>query len=137
MSSLDFERRKRPGLQLDMTPLIDMVFLLLIFFVLSSQFVSHKGFPVKLPQAAHAVTQKEEKLTVGLRQNGKIFLNEKEVPFETLKEALAQTRAKSLTLHADQGVPLGTAVRVMDAAQEAKINGLVIATQVADDQKHR
>lgn len=141
MSSLEFERRKRPGLQLDMTPLIDMVFLLLIFFVLSSQFVSHRGFEVKLPKAAHAGVQKEEKLTVVLRQDGKIFLNGKEVPIEKLKEALAASsqdaKSKSLTLQADEGVPLGAAVKVMDAAKEAKINGLVIAAQVAHDQNRR
>lgn len=141
MSSLEFERRKRPGLQLDMTPLIDMVFLLLIFFVLSSQFVSHRGFPVKLPQAAHAVIQKDEKLTVVLRQSGKIFLNEKEIPLSKLKETLAASaqdaNTKSLTLQADEGVPLGTAVKVMDAAKEAKISGLVITSQVAHDQNPR
>ena len=133
MASLEFEKRKRSGLTLDMTPLIDMVFLLLIFFVLSSQFVSHKGFKVKLPQAAHAQTQKNESVTVIIDKAGQILIDGKKVLLKDLKStvlsALMGNRSKPLIIKADEGVSLGLAVKVMDAAKEANVAGLVISTQ--------
>jgi len=133
MASLEFEKRKRSGLTLDMTPLIDMVFLLLIFFVLSSQFVSHKGFKVKLPKAAYAQIQKNESVTVIINKDGHILLAGKEVLLKDLKgavlSALMGSRSKSLIIKADEGVPLGLAVKVMDVAKEANADGLVISTQ--------
>lgn len=136
MASLEFEKRKRSGLTLDMTPLIDMVFLLLIFFVLSSQFVSHKGFKVKLPKAAHAQIQKNESVTVIINKDGHILLEGKEVPSKDLKgavlSALLGSRSKSLIIKSDEDVPLGLAVKVMDVAREANANGLVISTRSPD-----
>jgi len=133
MISLEFERRKRSETRLDMTPLIDMVFLLLIFFVLSSQFVSHKGFRVKLPKAAHAQIQKNESVMVIINKDGHILLEGKEVLSKDLKgavlSALMGSRSKSLIIKADEGVPLGLAVKVMDVAKEANADGLVISTQ--------
>ena len=136
MALLEFEKRKRSGLTLDMTPLIDMVFLLLIFFVLSSQFVSHKGFKVKLPKAAHAQTQKNESVTVIISKDDRISLGGKEVLLRDLKGALLSAlmgaRSKSLVIKADEGVSLGLAVKVMDIAKEADADGLVISTQSSD-----
>ncbi len=133
MASLEFEKRKRSGLTLDMTPLIDMVFLLLIFFVLSSQFVSHKGFKVKLPKAAHAQTQKNESVTVIISKDGRISLGGKEVLLKDLKGALLSALmgagSKSLVIKADEGVSLGSAAKVMDIAKDADADGLVISTQ--------
>ncbi len=136
MGSLEFEKRKRSEMSLDMTPLIDMVFLLLIFFVLSSQFVSHKGFKVKLPKAAHAQVQKNEDVTVIINKEGHILLGGEEILLKDLKGAvlsgLKGARSKSLVIKADESVSLGLAVKVMDIAKEANVDGLVISTQGSD-----
>ena len=136
MVSLEFEKRKRSALNLDMTPLIDMVFLLLIFFVLSSQFISHKGFKVKLPKAAHAQIQKSEAVTVMINEKGKVLLAGQEVPLGDLKgavlSAFKESESKSVAIRADEKVPLGLAVKVMDIAREADADGLVISAQDLD-----
>jgi biopolymer transport protein ExbD len=136
MASLEFERLKRSEVRIDMTPLIDMVFLLLIFFVLSSHFVSHQGLKVKLPQAAHAEPQKNEDVTVTIDKDGPILLDGKRVPLEDLKGAiqsgLAGARSKTVVIKADEGVPLGLAVKIMDIAKDAKAGGLVISTQAPE-----
>ncbi|MFA5167360.1 MAG: biopolymer transporter ExbD [Candidatus Omnitrophota bacterium] len=141
MGSLEFERRKRSEVRIDMTPLIDMVFLLLIFFVLSSHFVSHQGFKVKLPSAAHAQTQKNEDLTITIDKDGHILLAGKKVLWEDLKDAvrsgLGGARSKTVVIKADEGVPLGAAVKIMDIAKDAKASGLVISTQVPERESSR
>jgi biopolymer transport protein ExbD len=136
MTELDFERRKKPKSDLNMTPLIDMVFLLLIFFVLSSHFVSSRGFNIKLPESKHAPHQKQDKNIVFIKKDGEIFLNDVKVQLsnltESLKVSINKTGSPAVVIKADEKVDLGLAVKVMDAAKQAKAQNLVIATQAND-----
>ncbi|MDD5553942.1 MAG: biopolymer transporter ExbD [Candidatus Omnitrophica bacterium] len=136
MTELDFERRKKPESHLNMTPLIDMVFLLLIFFVLSSHFVSSRGFNIKLPESKQAPSQKQDKNIVFIRENGEIFLNDTMVSISNLARSLAasinKTGSRMVVIKADEKVDLGLAVKVMDAAKQAEAQNLVIATQAND-----
>jgi len=139
MTGLDFERRKKPESDLNMTPLIDMVFLLLIFFVLSSHFVSNRGFNIKLPESKHAPSQKQDKNIIFIKEDGDIFLNDVKVQLsnlaESLKVSINKTGSRMVVIKADEKVDLGLAVKVMDAAKQAEAQNLVIATQ-ADDGKN-
>jgi biopolymer transport protein ExbD len=141
MSTLEFERRKRSSVELNMTPLIDMVFLLLIFFVLSSHFISEKGFKIKLPKAVSAQTQKNEQVTVFINKEGDIFLNDAQVGIDQLrvlvKSELNKANSKTVVIKADEDVSLGLAVKVMDIAKEANADGLVISTKTANDEKNK
>ena len=139
MTELDFERRKKPKSDLNMTPLIDMVFLLLIFFVLSSHFVSNRGFNIKLPESKHAPSQKQDKNIIFIKEDGEIFLNDVKVQLsnltQDLKASIKRTGSRAVVIKADEKVDLGLAVKVMDAAKQAEAQNLVIATQ-ADDGKN-
>lgn len=141
MSSFELERRRKADTNLNIAPLIDIVFLLLIFFVLSSHFVSHKGFKVKLPKAVSAQTQKNEKVTVFIDKDGGIFLNDSEIKFDQLKSLirseLTKANSKTVVIKADEDVSLGLAVKVMDIAKEANADGLVISTKTANDEKNK
>ena len=141
MSSFELERRRKADTNLNIAPLIDIVFLLLIFFVLSSHFVSHKGFKVKLPKAVSAQTQKNEQVMVFIDREGVIFLNDTEVDLEQLKKKLGvvldKTQSKTVVIKADEDVSLGLAVKVMDIAKEANADGLVISTKTANDEKNK
>jgi len=141
LSSFELERRKKADTNLNIAPLIDIVFLLLIFFVLSSHFVSHKGFKVKLPKAVHAQTQKNEQVTVFIDKDGGIFLNDSEIKFDQLKplirSELTKANSKTVVIKADEDVSLGLAVKVMDIAKEANADGLVISTKTANDEKNK
>ncbi|MDD5567963.1 MAG: biopolymer transporter ExbD [Candidatus Omnitrophica bacterium] len=136
MTELDFERRKKPKSDLNMTPLIDMVFLLLIFFVLSSHFVLHRGFNIKLPESKHAQSQREDKNIVFVKEEGEIFLNDTKVRLDSLAQSLKASMnrkgSRIVVIRADEKVDLGLAVKVMDAAKQAEAQNLVIATQVGD-----
>jgi biopolymer transport protein ExbD len=139
MSTLEFERRKRSSAGLNMTPLIDMVFLLLIFFVLSSHFISEKGFKIKLPKAISAQAQRNEQVTVFVNREGDVFLNDAQVQLDKLKalvnSELNKADSKTVVIKADEDVSLGLAVKVMDIAKEANADGLVISTKTANNEK--
>jgi len=133
MGSLEFERRKRSAVGLNMTPLIDMVFLLLIFFVLSSHFISEQGFKIKLPKAINAQSQKKENVVIFVRANEEIVIDNDKIPIQDLQERLSRclekSDSKTVIIKADESVNLKLAVRVMDIAKQAKADGLVISTK--------
>lgn len=138
MSGMEFERRKKSAVGLNMTPLIDMVFLLLIFFVLSSHFISEKGFKIKLPKAVRAESNKNENVVVFVRADGSIIVDNQTVAIDRLEWKLAgcldRTTSKTVVIKADENVNLKLAVRIMDIAKAANAGGLVISTQVGDNE---
>ena len=140
MSSLEFDRRKKADAQLNIAPLIDIVFLLLVFFVLSSHFVNEKGFRIKLPKAAHAANQSSAEITVLIDNSNTIYVNQRETGFhfleEELKRELSSDDKKIVLIKADETVDIGVVVRVMDIARGLAAEGLVISTKVFDDEKN-
>lgn len=138
MSEMEFERRKRPAVGLNMTPLIDMVFLLLIFFVLSSHFISEQGFKIKLPKAVRAQSHKNENVVVFVRADGSVILDNETVAVDRLERKIAgcleRSSSKTVVIKADENVNLKLAVRIMDIAKAANAGGLVISTQAGDNE---
>ncbi len=136
MSSLEFDRRKRSSAGVNMTPLIDMVFLLLIFFVLSSHLISAQGFKIKLPKATHAQAHKSEDVVIFVRANEEILMGEDRVPMQDLQERLRarleKSDSKTVIIKADETVNLKLTVRIMDIAKAANAGGLVLSTQTLD-----
>jgi biopolymer transport protein ExbD len=141
MSSLEFDRRKKPAVGLNMTPLIDMVFLLLIFFVLSSHFISEQGFKIKLPKAINAGSQKKENVIIFVRANEGIIIDNDKVAITELQPKLTnrlnKSDSKTVVIKADEDVNLKLAVRIMDIAKAANAGGLVISTQINNNEKSK
>jgi len=133
---MEFERGKRIRIHLDIAPLIDIVLLLLIFFMLTANFIMQPGIKITLPQAATAKPQKEENIIVFITKDNKIYLNDREINIDELRDALEEklktARKKTVVLKADEKINLGLAVRVMDIAKQAGTEGLVISTQIKD-----
>jgi len=133
---MEFEGRKRIRMHLDIAPLIDIVFLLLIFFMLTANFIMQPGIKITLPQAVTAKPQEEENIIVFITEGNEIYLNDRQISIDELKDALQEkleaAQKKSVVLKADEKINLGLAVKVMDIAKQAKADGLVIATQIRD-----
>lgn len=136
---MEFEGRKRIRMHLDIAPLIDIVFLLLIFFMLTANFIMQPGIKITLPTAKTAQPQEEEDIVVFISQENDIYLNERKISIEELKDALEEklevSQKKSVILKADEKINLGLAVKVMDIAKQAEAKGLVISTKVEEDAK--
>lgn len=133
-------RRKYPrvGPKLDVTPMADMVFLLLIFFMLSSPLFMQPGIKIKLPKTVTAEPELGDKLILNISKEKKLILNGKEVELENLERELRLSflnRAdKVLILRADKEVPHGLVVEALDKAKLAGAEKLAIATEVKKEE---
>ncbi len=133
-----FQTRKQDDVQLDMTPLVDIVFLLLIFFMLSTSLSVNPGIKIDLPKSsAEQVKKKKTTLRVAIEAGGHIFLEGKKLSLEQLREKFAVVgKAKGddalVVIEADRKVYHGLVVKVMDAAKTSGLNKLAIATRPED-----
>lgn len=130
-------RRRRGVIGLDMTPIIDCVFNLLIFFALSFNFGVTPGIKVKLPEAAAEALKKEKKeMTVSISREGVITLEGKTVTINDLDrefKALYSINPDAMVIvQGDEDALHGKVVQVMDAAKAAGLNKLAIATRAKE-----
>ena len=129
-----FARRKREEPRVDLTPMVDVVFLLLIFFMISTTFVETPGISVQLPESS---SQREikvpEEFKVQVSKEGEIFIGEERLSLEELRVRLAgygaKAREMNFALYADREARHGRVVQVMDLAREAGFGKLAIATE--------
>jgi len=115
---------------LDMTPIVDVVFNLLIFFALTLNFaVTSGGINVKLPKASSAEPVRAEELTINLTSDGKIFLNDKPITLDKLSERLKEKQDKEslIIIRADKSVEHGRVVEAMDVVRTNGFSRLAIA----------
>jgi biopolymer transport protein ExbD len=119
--------------QVPLTSLIDIVFLLLIYFLLTTNFMVEEGIKIKLPQAKAAAPQTEEVVTVYVDQEGRAFLGNEEISlaalFDRLKDTIKDQDNKLVVIRADRAVILNKAVKVMDIAKAAGAGRLCLATE--------
>lgn len=128
--------RSAESVDVNLTPLIDVVFLLLIFFMVSTTFDRHAKLKVQLPSAeAKMQQQAKDPVVLSIDAKGKYYINDRQVvntQLDTLKAALQKTVDNNpditLLLRADGRTPHQSVVRAMDAASQLGITKLSIAT---------
>lgn len=129
-------RRELKRTRIEIIPMIDTMFFLLVFFMLSSLALTRlNGLPVNLPKANSAPKQAPAELTVTLDKDQKLYVNKTPVTFETLEQTLLEKAGKNADLgqatviiNADTTVPHGLVVRCVDGAREVGITRFAIAT---------
>jgi biopolymer transport protein ExbD len=120
---MDLIRAKRASLSLDMAPLIDVVFQLLIFFMLSSSFAV-PALRLTLPRATIKDSPQPERLVISVDHAGQIFVNSAPVVLDNLVAVLSAHlyeggAAQAVHIRGDADMPYGRFVQVMDAARQA------------------
>ncbi|MCP4725796.1 MAG: biopolymer transporter ExbD [bacterium] len=124
--------KKRKRVLINITSLIDVLFLLLIFFMVSSTFVEKPGMDLELPESETSTMKEIKDLVLQITPDGKVTLNSEEITMEVIEEKLREEHelntAAALILKADKEVKHGVIVRVMDAAKLAGIPRIIIAT---------
>ncbi len=131
---MGFRRRIQESPKVDLTPMIDVVFLLLIFFMISTTFIERPGLNINLPaSSSEQLKQNKKEVQVYLAENGDIYLQQEKVGLEELLQHLMsfdQVTTKKMTflLMADKAALHGQVVQLMDAAKQAGFGSLAIAT---------
>ena len=129
-----FVRRRVPlAPGIDLTPMVDVVFLLIIFFMVSTTFITlETGLPVDLPQAQSAQAQPSDLPTVTVTRDQRVFLAGAEVSVDDLvvllQEAMQASGQTTVVLRADETVAHGFVVEVMDLMRLAGAQRIAIAT---------
>lgn len=123
---------------IDLTPLIDMVFILLIFFLVTSSFIRESTIDVQRPKAKTAVLDQDPKVTVTITADGQIWLNDAPVDIRLLRSRLEQLGLAgaqgSAVILADSATPTGLLVKTMDQIRLAGITSISVAASVASDE---
>ena len=131
---MQFKTKQKSKIIINITSLIDVMFLLLIFLLISSTFLEQPGIKLELPETKNSETVKQRKFTLFVNKSGKIFLNEAEVTEseleERIKKVLPEMKDKAIILKADNSASHGIVVRVMDIIKKGGVKKLVIGTKV-------
>ncbi len=117
---------------LDVTPFADIVFLLLIFFMLSSTFVVEPGIKLRLPKSKTAEIEPDDKILISISQTGEIFINNQKTPIDAVEEEiklLLAEKQKTVVVRADKAVNYGVVVEVLDKSKLAGAKKLAVATE--------
>ncbi len=116
--------------QIDIAPLIDMIFILIIFFMLTSSFIIQPGIKINLPKAETSEVVKCENIELIVSRENVIYLNGKVITAKELRVLLAQVskRKQAILIRADRGASLGRVVEIWDMCREAGVREINIAT---------
>lgn len=117
----------------DITPMLDVVFIMLIFFIVTATFIKQAGIEVNQPQAQTAVVQEKANILIAIDANNKIWINRREVDFRALRPNIERLHAEnpkgSVVIQADRDSTNEALVQVMDASRRAGVYDIAIAAQ--------
>ena len=134
MDPFELPEKKRQGVNIDIAPLMDMVFILLIFFIVTSTFTRETGVEVEKPKAQSASEVGKKNILIAITREGKIHVNERQVEYAALQDIIKQMLVKNpdreVVLIADKNSVTGRMVNVMDACNLAGVKKISVAAMV-------
>jgi biopolymer transport protein ExbD len=127
-------RRNRSSAELNIAPLIDMVFILLIFFLVNTSFVKEPGIDVNRPTASTAVLKSKASILIAVDANNRVFMDNREIDVRAVRanveRALAESPEGAVVVVADRVSSTGMAIRVMDGCRLAGAENVSLAASI-------
>ena len=121
--------------EINMTPMLDVVFILLIFFIVTASFVKEAGIEVNRPEAATAVKKERANILVAISDKGEIWINKRRVDVRTVQANIERLKAENpqgtVVIQADKKATTDILIKVMDSARAAGVFDVSIAAQEA------
>ena len=118
---------------IDLTPMLDVVFIMLIFFIVTASFVKEAGIDVNRPEASTAVKKDRANILVAINENNEIWINKRRVDERAVQANIERLYAEnpqgSVVIQADRKAMTDTLIKVMDASRAAGVFDVSIATQ--------
>ena len=129
--------RKDDAAEIDMTPMLDIVFIMLIFFIVTTSFVKEAGVQVLRPtNTKTAIKKSNANLFIAITKTGDVFMDNKLVKVEKLKVEVQRIKAESpegaVVIQADQSSKAGVVMKVLDAVRGAGVKDVSIAATLGD-----
>lgn len=136
------QRRSIKKARIEIIPMIDTIFFLLVFFIISTlSMAQYRGMPVNLPKAASGQQAPAESAAITIDSQGRLFLDKQPIEKTTLGDLLRQQLAQNadllVVINADDGVEHGRVVEVMDIARTANIARMAIAVKPKQESNDR
>jgi biopolymer transport protein ExbD len=132
-------RQRRSSIEeaeVDLTPMLDVVFIMLIFFIVTASFVKESGMDVNRPDAATAVVKPRGNILVAITPNGQIWIDKRQVDVRAVRANIERLYAENpqgaVVIQADRDSKNGLLVAVMDAAKLAGVENISIAAEIID-----
>ena len=122
--------------EVDLTPMLDVVFIMLIFFIVTASFVKESGISITRPPAATAVRQERANILIAITENDQIWIDRRQVDPRALRANIERLHAEnpqgSVVIQADKNSKNGLLVEVMDAARLAKVTNVALAAEIIE-----
>jgi biopolymer transport protein ExbD len=127
------DRRKSES-EVNLTPMLDVVFIMLIFFIVTASFVKESGIEISRPGASTAVRKEKGNILIAISANDQIWMNRRQVDPRALRANIERAHAENpqgaVIIQADKEAKTGLLVQVMDAARSAGVKSISLAADI-------
>jgi len=139
---MGLKRRQRVEPEFSLAAMIDVIFLLLMFFMLTSNFVTTNSLQLQLPSSSSSSPIASTPLSVSIRKTGQFYLGNNTITRQALQATLASRvkaenkdpKSVTITIAAEQGVPIEDVVFVLDIANKLKVKTILATNQLKEDE---
>jgi len=126
--------RRKSESEVNLTPMLDVVFIMLIFFIVTASFVKESGIEISRPGASTAVRKEKGNILIAISANDQIWMNRRQVDPRALRANIERMHAEnpqgSVIIQADKEAKTGLLVQVMDAARSAGVKSVSLAADI-------
>lgn len=125
--------RQEEDADIDITPMLDIVFIMLIFFIVTATFVKESGIDVTRPDAETAVKQNRVAILIAIRDNNEVWINRRQVDLASVRANVEKLHAENpqggAVIQADREAETGVLVEIMDQVRLAGVGAISIAAE--------
>ena len=123
--------QKEDDAEINMTPMLDIVFIMLIFFIVTAAFVKEAGVQVNRPEASHSFQKPRTSILIAVTETDQVWINRRRVEIKALRMIIEKLHSENprgtIVIQADQRAKAGLTLEVMDAIKQAGIQEITIA----------
>ena len=119
--------------EINITPMLDIVFIMLIFFIVTTSFTKETGADITKPEADQALRLQKGTILIGIRSNDEVWMNKRSIEVREVRSMVERAKAEnpegSVVIVADKGARIGVVTQVMDQVKLAGIQGIAISAE--------
>jgi len=119
--------------EINITPMLDIVFIMLIFFIVTTSFTKETGATITKPEAVQAVSLRNGTILIGIKSNDDIWMSKRLIELREVRSMVEQAKAEnpkgSVVIVADKDSRIGTITQVIDQAKMAGVEGIAISAE--------